>query len=568
MQQIHSEVAEAFYSTPRGGVETGGVLYGVRESSRVAILAARPLRCEHASGPSFNLSAGDLVRFAELLRAPALDRGLAGMVVVGWYHSHTRSEISLTDSDLEFHQRYFPEPWQFALVLRPAPMRPTRVCFYFQEAGGGVRASELYREIAPRAARPVLAPPAARVPEAVPVPVPAPAPVREPPRRAWRMWPLAAVLAVLLTLAGTSYVTRDYWMPRVAGPGPGLRLQVTDRAGQLEVRWDSTLPFVRQAERGTLEFQDGTTRRFTALDPQFLRVGSVNYARQSDTVTVRMAVVKPDGSRLEGMVSFLGQAPPSLPAAPTAEVQPPPDDTAAQAERARLEAERKKQQDLETEKERERKRLAQRREEEAKRLAAQQQKAQPAPVQPPPAQTASAQAPPPVQTPPPKPPVPQLIVAASKPAVETPAVTPPPPAPAADKPVSQPKPETLPAKPAAPPPAPLSGQWAFTRAQPSGSPFPPESVTLSLTDDGKWLRGTFVGRYRTPRNSGVRSDMSFSFGGPVRSGSMKFPWTAGDGSKGEIELIRLPNSSDSIEVVWYPADRKYVFDDILARPKR
>ena len=36
---------------------------------------------------------------------------------MGWYHSHTRSEIFLSDADLEIHNRYFPEPWQVALVL-------------------------------------------------------------------------------------------------------------------------------------------------------------------------------------------------------------------------------------------------------------------------------------------------------------------------------------------------------------------------------------------------------------------------------------------------------------------
>jgi len=46
---------------------------------------------------------------------------------------------------------------------------------------------------------------------------------------------------------------------------------------------------------------------------------------------------------------------------------------------------------------------------------------------------------------------------------------------------------------------------------------------------------------------------------------MRFPWAASDGTKGSVELIRLANRSDSLEVVWYLQDRKYIFDDVLVR---
>jgi hypothetical protein len=111
----------------------------------------------------------------------------------------------------------------------------------------------------------------------------------------------------------------------------------------------------------------------------------------------------------------------------------------------------------------------------------------------------------------------------------------------------------------------LSGQWTVGRASPSGSPFPPESVALSLSENGGVLQGTLAGRYRTSRASGLKPDVRFSFRGPARAGSMRFPWTASDGTKGSVELIRLPNRSDSIEVVWYSQDRKFIFDDVLVR---
>ena len=37
----------------------------------------------------------------------------------GWCHSHTRSEAALTGADLELHERYFPELWHVAIIVRP-----------------------------------------------------------------------------------------------------------------------------------------------------------------------------------------------------------------------------------------------------------------------------------------------------------------------------------------------------------------------------------------------------------------------------------------------------------------
>ncbi len=130
------------------------------------------------------------------------------------------------------------------------------------------------------------------------------------------------------------------------------------------------------------------------------------------------------------------------------------------------------------------------------------------------------------------------------------------------------KPPAVAAKPPAVRLAPLSGEWTLAPSAPSGSPFRPDSVTLSLSEDGNWMRGTLVGRYRTSKSSGLKRDVSFAFGGSLRSGTMKLPWSAPDGAKGEIEFIRLPNNSESLEVVWYSADRKFVFDDVVVRVKK
>ncbi len=271
MRQIQAEVIEGFYSTPKGGVEVGGVLYGARKSGRIVIMLARTLGCEHASGPSFVLSTNEHARLAALLEAPQHDHNLAGMRVLGWYHSHTRSELELTPQDLELHDRYFPEPGQVALVLRPGTMRPMRTCFYYRGTDGVLQSYKPYPEsetsarmavpgsldgpglrgllrdtepharmAAPRPLEvppelpPTPRPPVVRESGARPAAeAPAPPVVREssaqaaanapalsdlprflaveaPPRRRWTIWASVAVAACLLA-GGAGYVIRTHW---------------------------------------------------------------------------------------------------------------------------------------------------------------------------------------------------------------------------------------------------------------------------------------------------------------------------------------------------------------------
>ena len=165
LDDIRLAIVDAFCSLPRGGAEIGGLLLGKWQAGRLRIMDYAPLDCEHAHGPSFSLSANDEARLGELIaHAPVR---FPGLVPAGWYHSHTRSEIFLSDDDLSIHQRFFPEPWQVALVLRPHMMQPTRAGFFFREAGGAIHASGARQEFAIEA-KPVRPVPAG--PAEVPVP--------------------------------------------------------------------------------------------------------------------------------------------------------------------------------------------------------------------------------------------------------------------------------------------------------------------------------------------------------------------------------------------------------------
>src|SRR5690242_19362001 len=144
LDDIRLAVVDAFFSLPRGGAEIGGILLGRLEDQTLQILDYVPLECEHAFGPAFTLSPKDLTRLAEMLEEARTRAG--DLRPVGWYHSHTRSEIALCDADLEIHNRYFPGPYQVALVLRPSTVQPTQAGFFFREPDGSIHSQSSYQE--------------------------------------------------------------------------------------------------------------------------------------------------------------------------------------------------------------------------------------------------------------------------------------------------------------------------------------------------------------------------------------------------------------------------------------
>jgi len=168
LDDIRLAVTDAFFSLPRGGAEIGGILLGAWQEGRLTVSDYAALDCEHALGPSFTLSLSDETRLQELIRAASA----AGARVVGWYHSHTRTGVLLSDTDLTIHNRFFPEPWQVALVVKPHTFEPMRGGFFFRGPGGIIHCSASYREF------PIEPVPMRQVPRAVPMEPPA-----QPPRR-------------------------------------------------------------------------------------------------------------------------------------------------------------------------------------------------------------------------------------------------------------------------------------------------------------------------------------------------------------------------------------------------
>ena len=120
-------------------------------------------------------------------------------------------------------------------------------------------------------------------------------------------------------------------------------------------------------------------------------------------------------------------------------------------------------------------------------------------------------------------------------------------------------------KPQAPKHPSLAGVWSTARSAKTASSFAPVLVKIGISESEGWLAGSLTGVYRIPKSARFNAECSFSFGGPDRGGSLKFAFAAPGGSKGTIELIRLPGNPNAMEVVWVPAGRDFVFDDLFYR---
>ena len=146
LDEIRAAVCDGLQQLSHGGLEVGGVLFGARRENTLRILTWRPISCEHAHGPSLRLSARDRIDLARLMEVAKTDSDLAGLQPAGWFLSHARSDIFLSQSDLETFHGFFAEPWQVTLVLRPSRSGAARAGFFLREADGSLRSESSYKD--------------------------------------------------------------------------------------------------------------------------------------------------------------------------------------------------------------------------------------------------------------------------------------------------------------------------------------------------------------------------------------------------------------------------------------
>ncbi len=133
---IDASVNEAFRSIPRGGVETGGLLFGKRNGEELRVEAYRPIQCQHAFGPSFVLSEQDLAGLRQQISSASSDSELSGLRPIGWFIGHTRSPFLMSDREAGWFDEFFPEPGSLTLLVKPERFQPTRFGFLLRDSNG------------------------------------------------------------------------------------------------------------------------------------------------------------------------------------------------------------------------------------------------------------------------------------------------------------------------------------------------------------------------------------------------------------------------------------------------
>src|SRR5580692_9930738 len=145
MEEIRAFACDDLLQLSHGGDEVGGVLFGTRREDKIRILTWRPIACDHTAGEGLQLSYADRMNLAVQLEVARQTPDLKDLRPVGWFVSHLRGDVSLSASDLETYNGFFPEAWQLTLVICPSGNARARAGFFMREAGGQVRSEASYQ---------------------------------------------------------------------------------------------------------------------------------------------------------------------------------------------------------------------------------------------------------------------------------------------------------------------------------------------------------------------------------------------------------------------------------------
>ena len=343
IDSILPEMMRAFGAVPKRGAEVGGLLIGSTERVQdgqtiVRVEKVELVPCLYARGPSYQLTDEDRAAFEEARErwAPDSSRPLCA---VGYFRSHTRDGLSLTQEDLELLDRYFPDPAHIALLIRPFVTKPVQAGFFFRENGsfpaetplpfvfskrqlGGeslpTRPVEVRRS-EPQAAKPAPAEsvnqessqerqddrgsPRRVIPlpddfgDGAPTPLPetlAVKPAAAPARAglpAWVWIPLSFALLVIGALGGLMAPKYINLAALTGNPDEfSLGLTVSQIGENLTVRWNTVAPAIQSAQSGVLEIEDAGYSKPVDLDSTHLQGGSLIYRNTAPYVRFRLTV--------------------------------------------------------------------------------------------------------------------------------------------------------------------------------------------------------------------------------------------------------------------------------------
>jgi hypothetical protein len=328
MDEIRAAAADGLQKLARGGLEVAGVLFGVQRETGIRILTWRPIACEYALGPTLQLSERDRAGLTRLLETAEADQDLQGLKPVGWFLSHTRSDILLSPSDLEIFYAFFPQPWQVTLVLHPTQAGPARAGFFVRDADGALKSDSSYQEFDVKPLRR-----AARPPDPLPPITPEPVSSRrnteallalpmttpfegraahsDPPLfrtlersrtpRGW-LWMLPVILGLIVT---GLFVKERFLAPR----NQPFSLHVSDAGESVQIEWDRNAASIRNSHIGVIDIKDGgETKRYSLADDD-LHAGKMSYLRRGGDLELRMTVYPEGSTAMQEFAHFLDPGP-------------------------------------------------------------------------------------------------------------------------------------------------------------------------------------------------------------------------------------------------------------------
>jgi hypothetical protein len=300
LEEIRDRVLDGYAAAPHGGVELGFVLLGRSTESGTLVEHFREIPCAHLLSPRFLLSPDEEQHFPEWMNQFSADPELECAEVVGWCCSHHRSDLSLLDREIAFHQRYFSQPNQLLMVVKPQSMQAVVAGIFIPDRRGVFRAespsvrlrsalldSVLDRglkttneQTEPKVAKPL--PVAARVPLS---------PFLRAPRRSrasflarrlrisGRWIGTAAILMALLVLAAAG----GLHFSGAKASTPSLSVAIRPVADNVVFTWSGDIDRVESAN---LEILDGATTSHFDLTNSFQRTGIFVFPRHTGNVQV------------------------------------------------------------------------------------------------------------------------------------------------------------------------------------------------------------------------------------------------------------------------------------------
>jgi TonB family protein len=343
------DVSEGFKSLPRRGLEVGGLLLGRIESGdrpTVWIERYQRISCEHQFGPQFILDDSDK---AELEKAAGAILAGGELAVVGLYRSHTREGFQLEEPDFELVRRYFSDPSDLILLIKPEGASDSSARFYVHGGDGGAqtagdafpfrgriigdtdggeeRAGEVPGGEVPGGEVPENAKPRRLIPDFVPSPVIPSHPAEnsaetsppqflfpprdrvleeaeeDPPSMGDRLKKWLPLVALLLLAGGALWwfsQPASHESPIAAAVTPNeparpLGLSVEPMGQEWRVSWNPSATALRDARSVQLFVREGDDQNRIDLAPHDLAAGIYKYSSAGNDVTFRLEVVEKSG---------------------------------------------------------------------------------------------------------------------------------------------------------------------------------------------------------------------------------------------------------------------------------